>query len=95
MHLPDPVLQAVHDRLNGQRMLQVQGVAATRIVHVVTAVLGNQPVVGGVVDAPETEGRHQVVTLGGVLKRHNSTPVACPENSAKLTPLPYHVAPSG
>src|SRR5271157_6124606 len=31
----------------------------------------------------------------GESNRHNSTLVACSENSAKLTPFPSHVAPNG
>src|SRR5690606_8507912 len=70
MHLPDPVPQAVHDKLNGPRMLHVQGIAATCKVPVVAKVFGNQSVIGGVVDAPETEGGPQMVTLGGVVVHH-------------------------
>src|SRR3954468_24846147 len=33
--------------------------------------------------------------LPGRSNRHRSTPVACAENRAKLTPLPSQVAPSG
>ena len=35
------------------------------------------------------------LVLASVSKRQSSTLVACAENSAKLTPRPVHVAPSG
>ena len=42
-------------------------VAGARVVHVVALVVGNEPVVGGVVDAPERQRRAEVVALGRVV----------------------------
>ena len=70
VHFQHPVAQGVHDQLEHARMAHVQGVAAACVVHVVARVLRAQAVVGGVVDAPEAEGRPQVVALGGVVVDH-------------------------
>ena len=51
-------------------MGEVQGIAGTAKVLVVAAVFGDEPVVGGVVEALERERRSQVVALGGVVVDH-------------------------
>lgn len=58
--------QAVHDELQRPRVRHVQGVAAPGVVHVVTPVVGHQPVVRGVVDAPERQRGPEMVALRGV-----------------------------
>ena len=67
VHLGHPVPQAVHDQLQHVRVAHVQAVAGARVVHVVARVVGVEPVVGGVVDAPERQHRAQVVALGRVV----------------------------
>ena len=52
----------------GLRMLK--RVAAAGEVHVVAAVFGRQPVIGGVVDAAERERRAQLVSFGRVVVDH-------------------------
>jgi hypothetical protein len=51
VHLQHPVAQRVHDQLQHARVLHVERVAAAGVVHVVAWLSGDQPVVGGVVDA--------------------------------------------
>ena len=70
VHLEDPVAQAVHDELEDAGMGHVERVPAPRVVHVVAPLVGHQPVVGRVVDAPEREGGSEVVALGGVVVDH-------------------------
>src|SRR4030095_6376680 len=63
VHLEDPVAQAVHDQLEGAGMGHVEGVAAPRVVHAVAGAVRDQPVVGGVVDAAEGQGRGKLSGL--------------------------------
>ena len=70
VHVDDPVAQAVHDQLQHVRVPHVQGVAGAGVVHVVAAVVGHQPVVGGVVDALERQHRPEVIAFGGVVVDH-------------------------
>jgi hypothetical protein len=67
VHLEDPVAEAVHDQLEGPRMGHVERVAAPSVVHAVARAVRHQPVVGGVVDAAEGQGRPQVVALRRVV----------------------------
>ena len=48
-------------------MAQVHAVAGPRVVHVVAAILGDEVVVGGVVEALEVQVRPEVVALRGVV----------------------------
>ena len=67
VHLDHPVAQAVHDQLQHVRVPHVERVAGAGVVHVVAPVVGDEPVVGGVVDALERQHRAEVVALGGVV----------------------------
>ena len=68
--LDHPVAQRVHDQPQHARVHDVERVAGARVVHVVARVVGHEPVVGLVVDAPEREHRAEVVALGGVVVDH-------------------------
>ena len=70
VHLGHPVPQRVHDQLQGDRVADVEGVAAAGRVDVTARVAGVQPVVGGVVQAAETQRRAELVGLGGVVEHH-------------------------
>ena len=70
MHLLDPVAQGVHDELQGVRVANVEGITSAGVVHVVCLVVLDQPVVGGVVNPAEAQGRAQVVALSGVVVHH-------------------------
>ena len=48
-------------------MAHVEAIAGARVIHVVAAVILNQPVIGGIVDAFEREHRPQVVAFGRVV----------------------------
>ncbi len=48
-------------------MAHPHAVSGTGVVHVVTRVVLDEPVVGGVVDAAETQHRTHVVALGRVV----------------------------
>ena len=68
--LDDPVAQRVHDQPQRARVDDVERVAGAREVHVEALVVGDEAVVGLVVDALEAEHRAQVVALGGVVVDH-------------------------
>ena len=70
VHLGDPVAQAVHDQLQDARLGRVQRVAGAGVVHVAPLLVHDQPVVRGVVDAPEAECRPALVALAGVVVDH-------------------------
>ena len=67
VHLEHPVAQAVHEELERARVPHVEGVAAPGVVLVVARGVGDEPVVGGVVDAAEGQGRPEVVALRRVV----------------------------
>ena len=67
VHLRHPVPETVHQELDAPGMRHVERVAASRVVHVVTAILCHQPIVGRVVDPAEAERRPELVALGGVV----------------------------
>ena len=70
VHLEHPVAQRVHDELQHVGMTRVERVAGAGVVHVVAAVVVDQAVVRGVVDAAQRQRRTQVVALGGVVVDH-------------------------
>ena len=70
VHLEHPVTQAVHDELERARVGHVERIAAAGVVHVVARALRHEAVVGGVVDAAETERRPQVIALRRVVVDH-------------------------
>jgi hypothetical protein len=51
-------------------MTRIEAIPAAAEVHVVPGVVLPQPVVGGIVDAPETQGRPEMAALGGVVVHH-------------------------
>ncbi len=63
----DPVAQRVHDQLQDLRVAHQQVLPVPVVVEVVRGIVVDEPVVGGVVDAPEREGRPELVALGGVV----------------------------
>ena len=68
-HVVGPVAQAVHHHLQHAAVGEVHRVAGAGVVDVVPRV-GRQPVVGGVVDALEGEGRAELVAFRGVVVDH-------------------------
>ncbi len=70
VHLEHPVAQAVHDELQHVRVPHVQRVAGAGVVHVVAALVGDEPVVRRVVDALERQHRPEMVAFGGVVVDH-------------------------
>ena len=67
VHLLDPVAQAVHDELQDVRLEHVERVARARVVHVAARVVGQQPVVGLVVQAAQRQRGAGRSALGGVV----------------------------
>jgi hypothetical protein len=70
VHLQHPVAQAVHDELERPGMGHVERVPAAGVVHAVAPVVGDEPVVGRVVDPPETERGTQMAAFAGVVVDH-------------------------
>ena len=70
MHLQHPVAQAVHDELQDPGMADVQRVAAAGVVQIVARVVGDQPVVRGVVDPAKRQRRAQVIAFSGMVVHH-------------------------
>ena len=70
VHLLDPVAQGIRDHLQDAGMAHVDGVAGAGIVDVVARIVGQEPVVGGVVDASERQRRAEMIALGGVVVDH-------------------------
>jgi hypothetical protein len=70
VHLDDPVSEAVHDELEHVRMAHVQAVAGPGVVRVVARLVGDEPVVGGVVEALQGQHRAQMVAFRRVVVDH-------------------------
>ena len=66
----DPEPQAVEDHPHNKRMVYVQRVPAAGIVHVVARMIGLQPVIRRVIEAPKRQGRAKVIAFGGVVVDH-------------------------
>jgi hypothetical protein len=66
-HFGHPVAQRIHQQLEHRRVQGGERVAGAGVVHIEARRLCHQPVVAGVVDAAEGEGRAEVVALGGVV----------------------------
>ena len=66
-HFLDPVAQAVHDELEHLWMAHVEGIAGAGEIPVKALILGNEAVIGSVIDALEAERRPQVVAFGGMV----------------------------
>ena len=67
MHLQHPIAQAVHDKLKGARVEDIEGVAGTGKIQVEARVFRSQPVVGLIVDPAKTERRPEVISFRGVI----------------------------
>ncbi len=98
VHLGHPVPQAVHDHLEHVRGPHEQRVPGAGGVEVVRGRVVHEPVVRGVVQAPEGEGRAQVVALGGVVVDHveddlDARLVQGPDRRLELQDLLAPVAP--
>ena len=63
-------LQGIHDELENVGMTHVQAVSRPGVIHVVTGDCPDEAVIGGVVDAFETEHGPQMVSLGRVVVDH-------------------------
>ncbi len=70
VHLGHPVAQAVHHHLDHARVGQVERVPRPGVVDVVALLVGQQPVVAGVVDALERQRRPFLVAFAGVVVDH-------------------------
>ena len=70
VHLQSPVAQAVHDQLENARMLHIQRVSSSRIIRVVARIIGDEAVVGAVIDALEREGRTHLIAFRRVVVNH-------------------------
>ncbi len=70
VHLPHPIPQAIHDELKCSWMPYVQGVATACVVHIVARVIGDQAVIGGVVDPAKRQRGPQVIALSRMVVYH-------------------------
>ena len=70
VHLGHPVAQRVHHHLQHARVADVDGVAAAAEVLVAAAVIVDEAVPAGVVEAAEADRRAVLVALGGVVEHH-------------------------
>src|ERR1700730_9090281 len=70
MHFLDPIVVGVDNQLEDLRMTDVQAIAGTRVVHVITGLVGDQPVVSGIVDASKTKHGSHVVTFRSMVVNH-------------------------
>ncbi len=57
-------------QLQHARMLEVEGVAGTREIHVIARIVGHQSVVGRIVDPAEGQRGSHLVAFGGVVVDH-------------------------
>ena len=51
-------------------MTDVQSVAGAGVIHVIARVVGYQPVISEVVDAPKTQHRTEMIAFGGMVVNH-------------------------
>ena len=70
VHIDDPVAQTIHNQLESPRMRHVERVPAPRVIHVVTLVFIEQPVVRDVIDASKAQGRSQLIPFGRMVVYH-------------------------
>ena len=69
VHLLHPIAQRVHHQAQRRWLMEVEGVATPGVVDVMRAVVC-EPVVHGVVDPAEAQGRPPLAALGGVVEYH-------------------------
>src|SRR5258706_15471629 len=67
VHLQNPVAQTIHDQLQNPRMLHVERVSGTRIVHVKTLIVGQEAIVSAVVDTLERERWAKMIAFCSVV----------------------------
>ena len=67
MGLAHPIAQAVGDHLDHPHVAEIERVSGAGIVDVVALLVGHQPIIGGVVDALERQGRAALIAFGGVV----------------------------
>ena len=65
----DPIAQAVHHHAQHHRMGQIQRVSCAGIIHVISPAPG-QPIVAGVVEAPERQCRAKLIAFRRVVVDH-------------------------
>src|SRR4029077_14369998 len=73
MHHLDPITKRVHDKPDDCRAVEVEVVATTRKIHVVTArrVFGSSEIiVGKIIEAAEAQRRTHLVTLARMVVHH-------------------------
>ena len=92
VHVGHPVPQAVHHESHRAAVEHVEAVAGAREVHVVAGIVRHEPVVDGVVDAAERQGRPELVALAGVVVDHvedhlDPGPVQCLHHRLELGDL--------
>ena len=99
-HLGDPVPQRVHDQRPDLRMPGIEAVPAAAEVHVASRVVLFQPVVRGIVDSPEADGRPLLRALAGVVVDHidedlDPDRVQCFHHALEFAYLPIPLSGSG
>ena len=67
MRLARPIAQTVGDHLDHPHVVEVERVPGSRVVYVITRVVGQQPIIRGVVDALERQGRAELVAFGSMI----------------------------
>ena len=70
MHLEHPIAQAVHDKLKNAGMADIQSIATAGVVQIIARLEGNQPIVGGVVDATKGQRRAKMIAFSRVVVHH-------------------------
>ena len=68
--LGDPVAQRIQGQLYDARVREIKGVTAAAEVGAASRVLRHRPIVGGVVQAAQTQGRTELAALAGVVVHH-------------------------
>ena len=53
VHFQNPVTQAIHNQLQDAWMPHVQSVSRAGVIHVVARIVGQQPVIDGIINAPK------------------------------------------
>src|SRR3954451_19329811 len=66
----DPVAERIHNHLQYARMGEVERVAGAGEVVVIARLIGQQPIVGSVVDPAEAKRRPELVAFRGVIVDH-------------------------
>src|SRR5208337_2364979 len=65
--LLDPIAQAVGYHLQHSGMVHIYRVTSSGVVDVIPLLIGNQPIVTGIIDSLEREGRTELIALGRVI----------------------------